>query len=83
MLFAIEEQLGHDFVWLFYILRNIMVLLERTVNKIENIQQLQPLIIACVFPALATVAVLLRFVSKRIVKAPISTDDYMILVALV
>ena len=58
-------------------------LVERTVNRIQNIHQLQPLIIAVVFPTLASIAVVLRFVSKRIVKAPLSIDDYMILLALV
>lgn len=60
-----------------------MALFKRTTNSIRNIHQLQPLVIAVVFPSLATVAVVLRLISKRIIKAPPSRDDYMILAALV
>lgn len=60
-----------------------MNLHKRTVNSITNVHQVQPLVIAVVFPSLAAVAVALRLVSKRIVKAPLGTDDYMILAALV
>ena len=60
-----------------------MTLCERTINSIDNVHQLRPLVIAVVFPSLATVAVVLRFISKRIIKAPLSTDDYMILASLV
>lgn len=60
-----------------------MALFKRTVNSVDNVHQLQPLVIAVVFPSLATLAVVLRLVSKRIIKAPFSIDDYMILAALV
>lgn len=60
-----------------------MTLSDRTVNSINNVHQLQPLVIAVVFPCLATVAVVLRLISKRIIKAGFGMDDYMILAALV
>lgn len=60
-----------------------MTLSKRTINSINNVHQLQPLVIAVVFPSLATVAVVLRLISKRIIKASLRTDDYMILAALV
>lgn len=60
-----------------------MTLFERTVNSIDNVHQLQPFVIAIVFPTLATAAVILRLISKRIIKAPFGMDDYMIVAALV
>lgn len=60
-----------------------MTLFDRTVNSIDNVHQIQPLVIAVVFPCLSTIAVVMRLASKRIIKAPFSVDDYMILAALV
>lgn len=60
-----------------------MTLSDRTVNSINNVHQLQPLVIAVIFPSLATVAVVLRLISKRIIKTAFGMDDYMILAALV
>lgn len=60
-----------------------MTLFERTVNSIDNVHQIQPLVIAVVFPCLSTIAIVMRLVSKRIIKASFSVDDYMILAALV
>lgn len=59
-----------------------MTLFERTVNSIDNVHQIQPLVIAVVFPCLSTIAIVMRLVSKRIIKASFSVDDYMILAAL-
>lgn len=60
-----------------------MPLSKRTVNSIDNVHQLQPFVIAIVFPTLATIAIILRLISKRLIKAPFGMDDYMIVAALV
>lgn len=60
-----------------------MALAERQVIPIKKNAQLKPLIIAVVFTAFATAAVILRLVAKSIVKSRFGVDDYMILICLV
>ncbi len=43
----------------------------------------RPLVVAVIFIVLATVSVVLRYVSRRMMKAPLAADDYLICLALV
>ena len=60
----------------------IMFLQERNVER-DNNQGAKLLAVTVVFLTLATLAVIFRFVSRRIKRVKLAADDYMIIVALV
>ena len=61
----------------------MMALVERQRVPIRNNAQIKPIIIAVVFTALATTAVILRLIAKKINRSSLTIDDFMIMLALV
>lgn len=59
------------------------MLLSRTTSGLGADDKAQLLIISIVFPTLATMAVILRFISRRMKHARLVANDYWIIVALV
>ena len=59
------------------------MLLSRTTSGLGADDKVQLLIIAIVFPILATTAVILRFIARRMKHARLVASDYWIIVALV
>ena len=59
-----------------------MSLEERNIER-DNDRGVELLVITVIFLALATLAVIFRFVSRRMKRVGLAADDYMIIVALV